>query len=679
MGRRICLVLVPVFILVFTLAASPALAQLTPKYVLPVSKVTLSRTSAKVYAGRSFTIQAKVAPASRAHEAVLWSTSDAAVATVEGGVVTALSPGTATITATVEDKSAVCQVTVRKAKVTAIKLSNSSIALTPSSSLQLSVAAFTPAYATDTVTWNSQNPAVATVDPDTGLVTGVSLGSTRVRARTAGGKTAFCTVTVTDAVTARSISLSASTKNLTYGDSFRLTASILPANTDPADLVLTWSSNKPSIATVDENGLVTAGNQPGTATITAATPSGRSAKCKVTVKYIAVKSVALDQSSLVLDNGKSATLTATVTPAGAADRTVAWSSSDEAVATVQEGVVTATGAGTATITATVGDHKASCKVTVRSLQALVTITAGGDVTIGGDPRRQAPASQAWYEQLYNLYGGNFLGGLSQVFNQSHEITLINLESNFTTASTSSSKTYVFRAQPSYASVLSQAGVDVVSHANNHSADFGSAGARSTRTAVTGQGMSYISGATTTIQRVNGVSVGFCAFNQTGGNVTSAMQSAIKKLKNNGCDIVVVSLHWGTEYVYASSAAQRNLGRAAINAGADLVVGHHSHVVSGVEQYKGKYIVYGLGTLSSAILTPDDMDAILFQQTFKVDVKSGLVQSGPVQLIPVSMSTDENTNDARPYILEGSARQRVLNKVKYYSRNFTQTLPEKCFS
>ena len=166
MGRRICLVLVPVFILVFTLAASPALAQLTPKYVLPVSKVTLSRTSAKVSAGRSFTIQAKVAPASRAHEAVLWSTSDAAVATVEGGVVTALSPGTATITATVEDKSAVCQVTVRKAKVTAIKLSNSSIALTPSSSLQLSVAAFTPSYATDTVTWNSQNPAVATVDPD---------------------------------------------------------------------------------------------------------------------------------------------------------------------------------------------------------------------------------------------------------------------------------------------------------------------------------------------------------------------------------------------------------------------------------------------------------------------------------------------------------------------------------
>ena len=165
---------------------------------------------------------------------------------------------------------------------------------------------------------------------------------------------------------------------------------------------------------MDENGLVTAGNQPGTA------------KCKVTVKYIAVKSVALDQSSLVLDNGKSATLTATVTPAGAAERTVAWSSSDEAVATVQEGVVTATGAGTATITATVGDHKASCKVTVRSLQALVTITAGGDVTIGGDPRRQAPASQAWYEQLYNLYGGNFLGGLSQVFNQSHEITLINL-------------------------------------------------------------------------------------------------------------------------------------------------------------------------------------------------------------------------------------------------------------
>ena len=134
-----------------------------------------------------------------------------------------------------------------------------------------------------------------------------------------------------------------------------------------------------------------------------------------------------------------------------------WSSSDETVATVQDGVVTAAGAGTATITAAAGGRKASCKVTVRSIQALVTITAGGDVTIGGDPRRPAPASQAWYEQLYAQYGGDFLGGLSAPFNQRGEITLVNLESNFTNASTNSSKPYVFRAQPSYAAVLAQAG------------------------------------------------------------------------------------------------------------------------------------------------------------------------------------------------------------------------------
>ena len=173
MGRKIGLVL----ILVLALAASPALAQLTAKYVLPVSKVTLSRTSAKVYAGRSFTIQAKVAPASRAHEAVLWSSSDPSVAAVKDGVVTALSPGAATITATVEDKSASCQVTVRRAKVDRHQAEQQ---IHRPHALQQPTAVCGRLYPLLRHGYGYLEqpgiPPVATVDPDTGLVTGVSPG-----------------------------------------------------------------------------------------------------------------------------------------------------------------------------------------------------------------------------------------------------------------------------------------------------------------------------------------------------------------------------------------------------------------------------------------------------------------------------------------------------------------------
>lgn len=672
MRRVVCLV----FCLL--LGACPALAQAVPKYVLAVETVALSRASASVYAGQRFTLQAKVSPPSRAHEAVLWQSSDPAVATVKDGVVTAVAPGAARITATVEDQAAACQVTVRRAVVKAIRLNATQVSLSPADTFQLSVAAFSPSYAADGITWASQDESVAAVDADTGLITAVGLGATRIRARTAGGKTAFCSVTVNSAVRARAVKLSAASKNLTYHESYRLTASVSPASAIAGDKVLAWRSSKPDIASVDDTGLITAGDRPGTTVITAATANGRSAKCKVTVKYLAVKGLALSESRLLLNAGETASLTAALSPANATDGAIVWRSSDESVATVSGGAVSAHQSGTARVTATAGGKSASCTVTVRSIQAMVTITAAGDITIGGDPRKQDPASESWYGQLYSRYGGDFLGNLSEVFERSHEITLVNLESNLTSAGKYANKAYVLRGQSSYASILARAGVEVVGHANNHSADFGAAGAKDTRAAVTGQGMSYVSGAITATRQVNGVKVGFCAFNQTGGNVTGAMQAAVKKLKAGGCDIVVVSLHWGAEYAYAASAAQRNLGRAAVSAGADLVVGHHSHVVSGVEKYKGKYIVYGLGTLSSALLTPDDMDALLFQQTFKVDVKSGLVESGQVALIPVSMSTDENANDAKPYILAGAARQRVLDKVKYYSRGFAETLPDKCF-
>ena len=110
----------------------------------------------------------------------------------------------------------------------------------------------------------------------------------------------------------------------------------------------------------------------------------------------------------------------------------------------------------------------------------------------------------------------------------------------------------------------------------------------------------------------------------------------------------------------------------MSAGADLVVGHHSHVVSGIEQFKGRCIVYSLGTFSSPILTPNDMDTFIFTQQFKVDPATGDVEPGNVAVTPCSMSSRAKVNDGMPQVLSGSERKQVLNKIKKYSQAFAST-------
>ncbi len=160
---------------------------------------------------------------------------------------------------------------------------------------------------------------------------------------------------------------------LEEGGTATLTATITPSNA--TDQNVTWSSDNESVATVDQNGRVTAVAQGG-ATITAAV-DGKSAKCSVTVNAAApvpVTSVSLDKTSLGLTEGDTETLTATVEPSDATNKNVTWSTSDASIATVTDGVVTAVAPGTATITVTTedGNKTATCAVTVTAATVPVT-------------------------------------------------------------------------------------------------------------------------------------------------------------------------------------------------------------------------------------------------------------------------------------------------------------------
>ena len=309
-----------------------------------------------------------------------FTSSDTSVVTVdENGVVTAVGPGTATITITTKDGSYTATVTVtvkgKSVAVSGVSLDIVEVTIKEGDSVTLTATVKPDDAADKSVSWSSSDDAVASVAD--GVVTGVKAGSATITVKTNdGGKTATCAVTVeAKAVAVESVSLDKSELSLEVGEEATLTATVKPA--DATDKEVSWSSSDPSVATVDDSGKVVA-KAPGTTAVTVTTKDGaKSASCAVTVKAkgVAVESVSLDKSELTLIVGEDATLTATVKPDGATDKSVSWASDKEAVATVDEGgKVSAKAEGEATITVTTkdGGKTATCKVTVKAAEVKVT-------------------------------------------------------------------------------------------------------------------------------------------------------------------------------------------------------------------------------------------------------------------------------------------------------------------
>ena len=374
------------FVLLTTLALASCTSSSKPQgqgddKVVDVTGVTLNASEVSLDVSETYQLTATVAPSDATNKTVHWSSSDDEYVSVsESGLLTALKPGNVTVTCVSdfdENIKATCEVKVNEqgaseVKVTGVSLNRSTVSLSLNQSITL-VATVLPSNATNkAVSWSSSDSNIVSVSD--GLVKAQAAGSATITVKTSdGAKTATCRVTITEAtVNVTSVSLNNSSLALEVGQTSTLVATVLPENA--TNKKVTWTSNKTSVATVSTSGLVTA-KAKGTATITVKTSDGaKTATCSVTVTeaYVAVSSVSLSKSSLEVGINRTSSLTATVLPNNASDKSVSWNSSNNNVAKVStSGVVTGVAVGTANITATTndGNKTASCNVTVSEVTA----------------------------------------------------------------------------------------------------------------------------------------------------------------------------------------------------------------------------------------------------------------------------------------------------------------------
>ena len=337
---------------------------------VPVSSVTVSPASASVSAGQTVQLTATPKDANGnplSGRVVSWASSNTSAATVNGtGLVSGVAAGSATITATSEGQSGTASITVT-VPVASVTVSPASASVPAGQTAQLTA---TPKDVNGNplsgrvISWASSNTLVATVS-SSGLVTGKVAGSATITA-TSEGQSGTASVTVT-AVPVASVTVTPASASVNEGNTVQLTATPKDVNGNPlSGRVVTWASSNTSVATVSSSGLVT-GKVAGSAMITA-TSEGQSGTSAITVVHVPVASVTVSPSSASVPAGSALQLTATPKDAAGnplSGRTIAWSSSNTAVATVSSsGLVSGVVAGSATITAMSEGQSGTAAITV---------------------------------------------------------------------------------------------------------------------------------------------------------------------------------------------------------------------------------------------------------------------------------------------------------------------------
>mgnify|MGYP000900642840 FL=1 len=301
----------------------------------------------------------------------------------------------------------------------------------------------------------------------------------------------------------------------------------------------------------------------------------------------------------------------------------------------------------------------------------IIISAAGDVTLGRDEDYGYQRSFDHEFEVQNKDYGYFFRNVKHIFEED-DITIVNLETTLTTATKKADKKFRFKADPSYVEILKQGNIEAVSLANNHSRDYLDQGYKDTIATLEEAGIGYFGYKNRYIKDVRGIKVGVFGLTPwyESDEIKEDIRTAIKELKDEGADIIIAMYHWGIERDNYPNSAQKNIGRFTIDEGADLVLGSHPHVLQGIEEYKGKNIVYSLGNFCfGGNKNPSDKDTMIYVHKF--NFKNGELISEENETIPASISSVKDRNNYQPTILEGEEKERVMEKIIKFSESLNE--------
>jgi Putative enzyme of poly-gamma-glutamate biosynthesis (capsule formation) len=293
----------------------------------------------------------------------------------------------------------------------------------------------------------------------------------------------------------------------------------------------------------------------------------------------------------------------------------------------------------------------------------ITISMVGDCTIGNI--RYSEGRSSFVQKMTELGMDYPFSNFVDVF-LNDDLTVANCENVFTAQKTPANKEKLsLYSPPEWAEVFVLGGVDVVNTENNHTYDFGRKGRQETLDALDAQGVSHYGGGELAIMETAGIKIGFTGYTFPHREDITRQVADIQTLREAGCDLVIVSMHWGREESLKTTREQQKLGPQLIDAGADVVYGHGPHVLQAIEIHNGKPIFYSLANFTfGGNANPKDPDTAVVSLEYE-EAAAGIV----LKTITVTPARMHDNRDFRPYAYtEQKDIDRVLKKL-----NITDTV------
>lgn len=300
----------------------------------------------------------------------------------------------------------------------------------------------------------------------------------------------------------------------------------------------------------------------------------------------------------------------------------------------------------------------------------LTLSAAGDCTLGVTQQHGYENS---FHEYYDTYGEDyFFENFKQIF-EKDDLTLVNLECVLTDSNNRVEKAFNLKGKPKYTKIMTSGSIEAVSLGNNHTRDYGKESLVDTQEALTQAGILYAyNDAVSYFTSDEGIVVAMVSASilaSTRSYETYLLEGVAEAVEADA-DIIIACCHWGIEGDYYPSDYQQQVGRKLIDAGADLVLGHHPHVLQGIEEYNGKIICYSLGNFCfGGNRNPAEKNTIVYQQTFTF--ADGMLQPEiDAKIIPSRVSGHSNYNDFQPMIATGEQAESIINKMDQYSAPYS---------